>query len=285
MKKPTQICFTRVNSFLLSLVVLVCTQGRLFSAEFVLIQSPITHTSATDGESLVQPTAGIPTNWNSPDNYLGGTAHFELEIVAKPSEASMHYSICAVQGNTSACSEPFHAAGTGIHQWSQPLAEWAELGQIDWSGSVDLVLAMRDCNNNVISPNNDDWCGAPFLGIYYPMEVNFTVMIISTGSVFSGWTNTPVQSPQIDNHNNFKILFSSQNSAGEFEFTILNQTGKPAGVTLYNSRGQQLQSWAQAGSNSVWQINSSPVHRGIFFLQIRAGTQSESFKFIYQGGR
>ena len=143
MKNTLKSCFSAGKYLFLSIAVQISLVNSLLAAEFTLLETAVTHTSALAGVSPFQAAAGVPVNWNTPENYLGGTAHFELEIMDKPSEGSIHYSVCIEQGNTTACADSYYAYLTGFHQWTQPISGWSGIDQIDWKYSLSVILKKR----------------------------------------------------------------------------------------------------------------------------------------------
>jgi len=258
------------------------------AAEFTWLETAVSHTSALGGVSTFQPGAGVPANWNSPDDYLTGTAHFQLEIVDKPSQGSIHYSVCLEQGNTSACAESYHTYLPGFHQWTQSMADWPDIGDIDLSNSYNIVLSIRDCKDQLIDPDQNDWCGAPLLGLYYPMEANFTAKLVSQGAVFSGWTNTAAIGPDLEKGKDLQILFQENHTKGIVQLTLLNQTGFSAKASLVDTKARLIHTWVQPDNNSVWTFNSESINEshgsGVYFLQIIAGNQVESIRLMLKEG-
>lgn len=132
----------------------------------------------------------VPANWKTPVDYSGGTAHFRLEVLSKPTETAIQYQPCLNQTSQPTtrrgCALPETLAVPGVHTWSQPFSQWNN--PLDWSVRPHAqVLILKDAYGTPIVPGATDWVGDPYLSLYYPMKVRFSAAVTAGGSAFPGW--------------------------------------------------------------------------------------------------
>ena len=134
-------------------------------------------------------------NWVSPVNYAGGTIHFRFQVRNTPQPQSMRLQFCFWQNRSSleTCSRTqVVTSGGPAVTWSQTLGGmWKKNNRpLDWTRPRDRNgVAIKNMNGKPVS----DYAGWNWNGEnpanWYPMNVNFTVVVVAKGKTFSGWQN------------------------------------------------------------------------------------------------
>ena len=139
-----------------------------------------------------------PENWTSPINYSQGTLHQRIQIIEKPTSTQVRYAICLfqdmVRAERHACGDlsrmAFTAPGTYYSSQSMPtLYQYSTA--VDWTRRPHVImLHMTDANNH--QPDSypefiDLWYGTPNWGLYYPMKLRYTAIIVPPGGGQPVW--------------------------------------------------------------------------------------------------
>ncbi len=120
-----------------------------------------------------------PANWQTPINYYQGKAHFRLEVIAKPSNATINYETCFVQPSGYGCMGAHSFVQTGVFEWDKDLPQMWQYSALDWTKnavSSEIALVVKDSNFNKIEFND------PRL---YPMKLRCTITLVSQGSTYT----------------------------------------------------------------------------------------------------
>lgn len=132
-------------------------------------------------------------NWLLPINYANGTVHQRLEVLSKPTDELLYYQLCLVPNDDisikPACSRASGLTITkeGIYEFTQPLSSFYEYYNIDWSRGIgSLMVILRDKEGHTIDLLSAE-AKEQSLESYFPMRVNYKVVLVPSGSVFAGW--------------------------------------------------------------------------------------------------
>jgi len=151
------------------------------AGQFVLVDMGFTQTSASHP---LKASPGVPANWLEPVNYAEGTVYIRLEVLSKPSDKPVKFQF-SVFGTASGRGPQNQAAGSlfevtkpGVYEWHEPLPNfWNHVG-IDWSrGLNSMRLIVKDSALVYIDDTFDR-------RLYYPMELNIRVTLVSKGEAF-----------------------------------------------------------------------------------------------------
>jgi tetratricopeptide (TPR) repeat protein len=133
------------------------------------------------------------TNWQAPTNYAGGTVYQRLEVSRKPSNETVTYQLCLVPNDDiaikPACSRArgLSFSDIGVYTSQQLLSEFYQYDNIDWTrGISNLMVIVRDKDGNPVDSTFARERGQD-LGLYYPMEVRYSVVVVPAGGAFRGW--------------------------------------------------------------------------------------------------
>jgi invasion protein IalB len=141
-----------------------------------------------------------PTSWRSPVDYSRGTLYQRVQILSKPSSTPARYGMCMFQDNVwaerHACGDlkkiSFTAPGT--YYSTQDMGTLYQYSTaIDWTRKPHVImLHITDANNR--QPDSydgfmDKWFGTPNWGLYYPMRLRYTAIIVPPGGGAPVWPN------------------------------------------------------------------------------------------------
>lgn len=139
----------------------------------------------------------VPNNLVSPVNYAQGTLYQRLQVMTKPSTKNVTYQICLFQDTITAskhaCSAEsklkFTSPGTYYAQQSMP--SLYQYNNLVWSRNLLIeMLVVKDANGNPVDDRygfGGKWSGSPNLGLYYPMKVRYTSIIVPQGGGAPVW--------------------------------------------------------------------------------------------------
>ena len=130
----------------------------------------------------------------APVDYASGTVHQRLEVLSKPSDEPVRYQLCLVPKNISvkpACStSELSFSDTGVYENTQPLSSFSNYSSVDWeSGIDDVMLVVKDDQGRPVDAAYFVGQGSETLNLedYFPMQVNFAVVLVPPGISFQGW--------------------------------------------------------------------------------------------------
>jgi hypothetical protein len=135
--------------------------------------------------------SAVPSNLISPVDYAHGTLYQRLIVYSKPSTKTVQYQICIFQdeiiSSKHACSDrsKLRFTAPGTYYASEPMTSLYQYGVIDWSRRtlVDM-LTIADGNGNLVDDRYGfagKWDGSPNFGLYYPMSVRYTAIVVAPG--------------------------------------------------------------------------------------------------------
>jgi len=145
-----------------------------------------------------QMPSNSPSNWTSPVDYSRGTLHQRIQAISKPSSTRVKYALCMFQDEivppNHACgslnSMTFTAAGT--YYSSQTMTSLYQYSTaVDWDRKPHVImLHMTDVNNH--QPDSypgymELWVGTPNWGLYYPMRLRYTAIVVPPGGGAPVW--------------------------------------------------------------------------------------------------
>ena len=184
--------------------------------QLVLIDETYTHTTtlttvplmrkATDGRtstnsgkafSFFNFPSWVPDNFVSPVNYAQGTIYQRIQVISKPSTKAVQYQLCLFQDQiiaskhacTSAANLKFTAPGT--YYSSQSMPTLYQYNNVVWSRYLLMqMLVVKDASGVPVDDRYGyagEWSGSPNLGLYYPMKVRYTAIIVPPGGGEPVW--------------------------------------------------------------------------------------------------
>jgi hypothetical protein len=139
-----------------------------------------------------------PTNWRSPVDYSRGTLYQRVQIISKPTDAVALYALCMFQDQVQA---PRHACGDmtkirftapGTYTSSQAMTTMFQYSSaIDWNRKPHVIM-LHIADRNKHQPDSypgfmGKWLGSPNWGLYYPMRLRYTAVIVPPGGGAPVW--------------------------------------------------------------------------------------------------
>lgn len=142
------------------------------------------------------PRNGANGDWTTPHDFAGGTLYCRVEIRSQPVVQDMNLQFCFWQKvpDRETCESHHLVKGSAgnVMTWSSEIASWWKKNDlpIDWTQPRDRNgVAIKDTSFQCVSDYSgwnwnghdpDDW---------YPLDLRFTVVVVSKGGTFSGWAN------------------------------------------------------------------------------------------------
>ena len=139
-----------------------------------------------------------PASWTSPVAYSTGTLYQRLEVISKPSTTPVKFALCMFQdeliGTRHACGDLNKLSFTtpGTYTSSQAMNKLYLYGTaVDWTRKPHVIM-LHITDANKIQPDSypeyiNNWFGAPNWGLYYPMRVRYTAIIVPPGGGAPVW--------------------------------------------------------------------------------------------------
>ena len=139
-----------------------------------------------------------PASWTSPVGYSTGTLYQRLEVISKPSTTPVKFALCMFQdeliGTRHACGDLNKLSFTtpGTYTSSQAMNKlYLYSTAIDWTRKPQVIM-LHITDANKIQPDSypeyiNNWFGAPNWGLYYPMRVRYTAIIVPPGGGAPVW--------------------------------------------------------------------------------------------------
>jgi len=246
------------------------------AAEFVLYQGEYQHTTSTKAFSF-PPIAYQPSNWTSPVNYADGTAYWRYVVYNMANtNYRINYQWCLFQvsPNHTCCNYTLFT-GPGTYTGSQVLKQMWSNYSVNWSGSFDqFMLVVKDANGAPVDDRygfGGGWIGSPNFSLYYPFTVHVTVVIVSQGASFSGWSNYPVGNPPPQNQApvasnssasvrqggsvQIALPYSDPDGPGPYTFTITQNPAHGALSGSGSTRTYTPQAGYSGSDSFKWKVN------------------------------
>jgi tetratricopeptide (TPR) repeat protein len=173
-----------------------------FAPPLVLLETTYTHLEDdTDFAAFMFFEAADHLDVSLSEGYATGTVYQRLEVIQKPSEEKVHYQFCII-GNDNITVKPtcsdtdsLSFTSTGVYETSQTLASFTDYKDVDWSKGVsEFILILRDKYGN---PVRDQYAASSSeatseLGMFYPIRVRYSAMLVPAGGTFPGWPESVV---------------------------------------------------------------------------------------------
>jgi hypothetical protein len=142
------------------------------------------------------PKASANGDWTKPADYASGTLHYRVEIKSQPVAQDMKLQFCFWQKTPSRenCGPLKAMKGTPgtVVTWSCDVTKmWKKDGNpVEWTLPRQRNgVAVKDASGKPVS----DYSGWNWNGHdpakWYPLDLRFTVVVVSKGSTFSGWSS------------------------------------------------------------------------------------------------
>jgi hypothetical protein len=165
--------------------------------QLLVLDVTYTHNTETMAFSYFELPAGLPSDLTSSVSYATGRFYERLEVLSKPSDRQVSYQLCFFQdehtSDNHACvsQSGLRFTAVGVYEHDQTMESIWQYGVIDWGRALlDLMLVVKDGGGNPVDTRygfDGGWDGSPDLGLYYPMEVRYTAVIVPPGGTFEGW--------------------------------------------------------------------------------------------------
>lgn len=269
---------------------IVAFQIPVFAAEVLMYDSTFTVTESYHGFFYFKPKPSAGTNWISPNNYYQGTWCNRFEVIDGPfKQTGLQFSTCIWQdvvGNWQSwketCGFPQCGAPTpGIYfQYTKPADWWKMAEPVDFARVSDF----RDCGlvlwcNGM---NMSDWVPAnescwDQRSSYLPLKMRLTIVLVSSGSTFSGWNNyinTSVTDPQHPVSESAPLMHSSIKVMAHRTIAVTTPGNTPFSLTIMGVDGRIVKT-VTGNSPSVYCFPRSEIKPGIYFLKLESGQVKE----------
>lgn len=142
---------------------------------------------------------GIPDNWRAPVNYYDGTIYYRVEVLEKPDEETLTSVIMRV---TTEVHEGTHNVWLGhgvctfrekgVHYFQQPVhAHRPFIRDTKFSFEkplYEMQLVVADSRgavvHRVVEQAHNKFQGSPNLGLYLPLKVRYSAVVVAKGEQF-----------------------------------------------------------------------------------------------------
>jgi tetratricopeptide (TPR) repeat protein len=168
------------------------------ASPLVLLETSYTHLEDNTGTTafeFFEAAKHLDVDLLEPTRYAIGTVYQRLEVIQKPSDEQVYYQFCIIADNNitvkPACSdmEGLSFTGAGVVEVSQALDSFTNYRDIDWrKGVSEFILILRDEDGNPID-------GSSQPGLFYPMTVRYSAMLVPEGETFPGWPEAVALEP------------------------------------------------------------------------------------------
>ena len=162
----------------------------------VLLNVSYTHQNPDDGGtgafSFFKSPPALTGNLNS---FPGGTLYQRVKVLSKPSNQVVNYQLCLVHagdisvGPACASLSALSFSEAGVYESNQPIGSLSNAKGVDWSrGLSEVMLVVKDEAGNAVDDRYSYRSQEPLdLSQFYPMEVQYTAILVPEGSSFPGW--------------------------------------------------------------------------------------------------
>jgi tetratricopeptide (TPR) repeat protein len=129
-------------------------------------------------------------------NFASGTIYQRVQVVSKPTDNTVNYRLCLVNGDDISTGPACNTSGNltfstpGTYEAEQSVTSLSNYANVKWErGLTEVMLVLEDANGNSLDDRYSYRSGveAPDLNQYYPMEVRYTAILVPEGSSFPGW--------------------------------------------------------------------------------------------------
>ncbi|PID38909.1 MAG: hypothetical protein CSA24_00425 [Deltaproteobacteria bacterium] len=151
------------------------------------------------------PMAGVNGDWTTPHDFANGLLYHRVEIRSQPVAQAMQLQFCFWQKGPERETCGDHHAVSGapktVVTWTQSIpAMWKKNNlPLDWTRARDRNgVAIKDGSFQCVSDYaNWNWNGNN-PDQWYPLNMRFTVVVVTPQSTFSGWSNYITTAPPKD---------------------------------------------------------------------------------------
>lgn len=177
------------------------SNSTISSSQLVMLDVTYDHTTSTKAFSFFGIPSGIPSNLISPIDYAHGTLYQRVQVISKPSSKTVKYQYCIFQDRIAkekhACTNEGLLTFTspGTYYASQSMTSLFQYRNISWGRSLlTQMLVVKDKNGKPVDDRYGwagTWDGSPNFGLYYPMKVRYTAIIVPPGGGSPIWPSGP----------------------------------------------------------------------------------------------
>ncbi len=163
----------------------------------VLLDVSYTHQSPDNGGTGAFSFFSSPSSLKGDlsNGFSSGTLYQRIKILSKPSNQVVNYQLCLVHagdisiGPACASLEALSFTDKGVYESSQAVNSLSNAKGVDWSrGLSEVMLVVKDGAGNAIDDRYSYRSQEPLdLTQFYPMEVQYTAILVPEGSSFPGW--------------------------------------------------------------------------------------------------
>jgi hypothetical protein len=286
MKKSLKVIYN-INLILL-LGAFLLNSNQVRSSEFLIFDGQITwNEDAKSAFYMFMPDASMPANWLYPNDYYNGMIYTRYEIlsVATKTPCGMQFGI--FQWHPNAKQQDFcgelcekirwlnNGVGSVAENGSSPSTWWKAYGGVDFSrmGDIQSLCPTIWCNDPVW-PVGKPGQGGDDAGIawskrfnWFPITLRVTIVAVSAGSAFSGWSNY-IQSTH-DESQEKPTYIISPNPSYNGVFNIQTDINLPYSLEIISLEGKIRKVISGKGTEDL-QINLQDIPKGMYFFRITA---------------
>lgn len=139
--------------------------------------------STPDSHYNVAVRDDTPPDFEVPVDYAGGTLHFRMEVLDKPTDERTHMVFCWSSQPTYSCAGQSPGfEGLGVVEWSTPLERFWHPGSDspDFSRGISgLSAIVKDTENG--KPTEDN-VGAERAARFFPLELRLVATLVAAGA-------------------------------------------------------------------------------------------------------
>jgi hypothetical protein len=163
--------------------------------QLILLDVTYTHNTVEKAFSFFDLPSWIPSNFVSPINYANGTLYERVVVITKPSTKSVYYEACIFQdayvADKHACSNGLIFTSPGTYYGSQPFSSIYQYNNLVWTRSLLAeMLVVKDKGGVPVDDRYGfagKWNGSPDFGLYYPMKIRYTSIIVPDKGQLPVW--------------------------------------------------------------------------------------------------
>ena len=126
-----------------------------------------------------------PKDWTQPIDYRHGTVHIRFEVLEKPSDAPVFWSVCYIpnkgQKNNYGCAGTPTYTKPGVYEKDEQMTGFWENDSIIWTEGVKMMTLVMKAGK----ASGDNHASAqPDLGKFFPTKVHVTIVQVSKGATY-----------------------------------------------------------------------------------------------------
>jgi hypothetical protein len=224
------------------------------------------------------PMSGVNGDWTTPHDFANGTVYHRVQIRSQPVAQDMNLQFCFWQKvpDRETCGEHKAIKGTAgsVVTWSNQLASWWKKNNlpVDWTQPRDRNgVAIKDTSFKCVSDYSGwNWNGHDPAD-WYPLDLRFTVVVVTKGSTFSGWAKYIGNPAKVTTTAASSITTTAASLNGE----VTDTGGSDPTVTIYwgSTDGQtDATTWEHAEKLGI-------QPKGSFSKQVSGLTPGQTYHF------